>query len=186
MGYVALVQGATGAVGRDLVAELVQSPSCAKVVALTRREIPVTSWGAAFPSMDKVPADVNAAFSCLGTTRKDAGSAEAFRKVDLEYVAKFAELAKDAGVPYFGLLTASNANKDSWFLYPQTKGKWRRLARTVESIAGYLLPSVTTHAIARGMLVDYERSGKGLKEWSNADLKQHETTVAASDKQSEL
>ncbi|KAL4139900.1 hypothetical protein PRNP1_015329 [Phytophthora ramorum] len=231
MGYVALVQGATGAVGRDLVAELVQSPSCAKVVALTRREIPVTSWGAAFPSMDvsaahgkleivpvdfdelhhdwkKVPADVNAAFSCLGTTRKDAGSAEAFRKVDLEYVAKFAELAKDAGVPYFGLLTASNANKDSWFLYPQTKGEVEEsikqlsfertsifrpglidrgeLARTVESIAGYLLPSVTTHAIARGMLVDYERSGKGLKEWSNADLKQHEPTVAASDKQSEL
>ncbi|KAL4166912.1 hypothetical protein KRP22_012399 [Phytophthora ramorum] len=208
MGYVALVQGATGAVGRDLVAELVQSPSCAKVVALTRREIPVTSWGAAFPSMDKVPADVNAAFSCLGTTRKDAGSAEAFRKVDLEYVAKFAELAKDAGVPYFGLLTASNANKDSWFLYPQTKGEVEEsikqlsfertsifrpglinrgeLARTVESIAGYLLPSVTTHAIARGMLVDYERSGKGLKEWSNADLKQHETTVAASNKQSEL
>uniref|UniRef100_H3GPK5 NAD(P)-binding domain-containing protein n=1 Tax=Phytophthora ramorum TaxID=164328 RepID=H3GPK5_PHYRM len=215
MGYVALVQGATGAVGRDLVAELVQSPSCAKVVALTRREIPVTSWGAAFPSMDvsaahgkleivpvdfdelhhdwkKVPADVNAAFSCLGTT------------LDLEYVAKFAELAKDAGVPYFGLLTASV----HWFLYPQTKGEVEEsikqlsfertsifrpglinrgeLARTVESIAGYLLPSVTTHAIARGMLVDYERSGKGLKEWSNADLKQHETTVAASDKQSEL
>ncbi|KAG3243573.1 hypothetical protein PI124_g11614 [Phytophthora idaei] len=35
-----------------------------------------------------------AAFSCLDTTRKDDGSAEAFRKVDLEYVAKFAEVPK--------------------------------------------------------------------------------------------
>ncbi|GMF43849.1 unnamed protein product [Phytophthora fragariaefolia] len=152
MGYVALVQGATGAVGRDLVAELVQSPSCSRVIALTRREIPETQWSQAFPSMNvaaaqtkleivpvdfeelhrdwkKVTGDVDAAFSCLGTTRKDAGSAEAFRKgslevrglvfgtefgylgcdcaVDLEYVTTFAELTKSAGVPYFGLLTAS-------------------------------------------------------------------------------
>ncbi|ETI42057.1 hypothetical protein F441_12713 [Phytophthora nicotianae CJ01A1] len=231
MEYVALVQGATGAVGRALVAELVQSPSCTKVIALTRREIPDTQWGDAFPSMDvaaaqnkleiipvdfeemnrdwkKVPVSVDAAFSCLGTTRKDAGSAEAFRKVDLEYVTKFAELAKDAGIPYFGLLTASNANKDSWFLYPQTKGEVEenvkelqfertsifrpglinrgKLARTVESIAGYLLPSITTRAIAKGMVVDYESGDKGLREWSNADLKKHEVATAVTEKQSEL
>ncbi|KAG7388183.1 Oxidoreductase htatip2 [Phytophthora pseudosyringae] len=231
MGYVALVQGATGAVGRDLVAELVQSPSCAKVIALTRREIPEAQWGKAFPSMDvsaaqnkleillvdleelhrdwkKVPVNVDAAFSCLGTTRKDAGSAEAFRKVDLEYVTKFAELAKGAGVAYFGLLSASNANKESWFLYPQTKGEVEgnikllefertsifrpglinrgELARTVESIGSYFLPSITTLAIAKGMVVDYESGVQGLKEWSNADLKQHEIAPAASDTQSEL
>jgi oxidoreductase len=103
MGYVALVQGATGAVGRELVAELVQSPSCTKLIAVTRREIPEATWSDAFPSMDasaaqskleivpvdfeelhrdwkKIPAEFDAAFSTLGTTRKDAGSAEAFRK----------------------------------------------------------------------------------------------------------
>ncbi|POM59039.1 Oxidoreductase htatip2-like protein [Phytophthora palmivora] len=231
MGYVALVQGGTGAVGRDLVAELVQSPSCTKVIALTRREIPESQWGDAFPSMDvsaaqnkleiipvdfeelhrdwkKVPVDVDAAFSCLGTTRKDAGSAEAFRKVDLEYVTKFAEIVKDAGVPYFGLLTASNANKNSWFLYPQTKGEVEEniknlnfertsifrpglidrgeLARTVESIAGYFLPSITTRGIAKGMVVDYETGEKGLKEWSNTDLKQYESAPVGSAKQTEL
>ncbi|KAF4317187.1 hypothetical protein BBO99_00008743 [Phytophthora kernoviae] len=230
MGFVALVQGATGAVGRDLVAELVDSASCSKVVALTRREIPETSWGETFPLMDvaaaqtkleivpvdfeelhrdwkKIPEEVDAAFSCLGTTRKDAGSAEAFRKVDLEYVTTFAELAKEAGVPYFGLLTASNANKDSWFLYPQTKGEveenikhlgFERTSifrpglidrgektRTVESIASYVLPSITTRIIAKGMVVDYESGGIGLKEWSNADLKQYEAAVT-SDKQTEL
>ncbi|KAF4146100.1 putative protein fmp52 [Phytophthora infestans] len=217
MEYVALVQGATGAVGRDLVAELVQSPSCTKVIALTRREVPETQWGEAFPSMDvsaaqnkleiipvdfeelgrdwnKIPVSVDAAFSCLGTTRKDAGSAEAFRK--------------DAGVPYFGLLTASNADKDSWFLYPQTKGEVEEnvkkmefertsifrpglidrgsLARTVESLAGYLLPSITTRAIAKGMVVDYESGDNGLREWSNADLKHQESGPAVSGKQSEL
>ncbi|RLN37303.1 hypothetical protein BBJ28_00019188 [Nothophytophthora sp. Chile5] len=243
MTYVALVLGSTGAVGRDLVAELVESTSCSKVIALTRREIPVAAWGEAFPSMDveaaqskleivpvdfdelhgdwkKAIADVDAAFSCMGTTRKDAGSAEAFRKgwlgccrkaeliwgklaclsdnaaVDLEYVTTFAELAKDSHVPYFGLLTASNANKDSWFLYPQTKGEVEEnikglefertsifrpglidrgeLSRTLESVALYVVPSITTRAIAKGMVVDYESGAKGLKEWSNTDLKQLE------------
>jgi hypothetical protein len=36
------------------------------------------------------------------------------------------------------------------------------------------------------MVMDYENGEKGLKEWSNADLKQHEVAPAASDKQSEL
>lgn len=106
MSYVALVIGSTGAVGRDLVAELVQSAKCAKVIALSRREIPETKWATTFPAMDVTQAQskleirqvdfdqlssstqvvihpeekIDAAFSCLGTTRKDAGSAEAFRK----------------------------------------------------------------------------------------------------------
>lgn len=36
---------------------------------------------------------------------------------------KFAELSKAAEVPYMGLLTSQGANKNSWFLYPQTKGE---------------------------------------------------------------
>lgn len=98
MSYVALVIGSTGAVGRDLVAELVASAKCAKVIALTRREIPESKWPTAFPALDVAQAQskleiravefdqlasdsqvlikpdekVDAAFSCLGTTRKGA------------------------------------------------------------------------------------------------------------------
>ena len=43
--------------------------------------------------------------------------------MDLKYVHQVAELAKTARAPYFGLLTSQGANKDSWFLYPQTKGE---------------------------------------------------------------
>lgn len=101
--YVALVIGSTGAVGRDVVAELVASAKCSKVIALARREVPEAAWSSTFPSLDAEAAKgklevrrvdfdslsdadisandkVDAAFSCLGTTRKDAGSAEAFRK----------------------------------------------------------------------------------------------------------
>ncbi|CAI5717030.1 unnamed protein product [Peronospora destructor] len=220
--YVALVIGSTGAVGRDLVAELVSSAKCTKVIALTRRDVPESAWKSTFPSLDadaaknklevrKVdfnslseedvkPSDkVDAAFSCLGTTRKDSGSAEAFRKVDLDYVTTFAELSKAAGVPYFGLLTSQGANKDSWLLYPQTKGqvedkvrqlKLERISifrpgmlqrgdllRGTEKMLGWVVPGmfqISIRAVAKGMVSDYESGGEGLKEWSHADLKKFE------------
>eukprot|EP00644_Phytophthora_capsici_P008138 jgi/Phyca11/20229/fgenesh1_pg.PHYCAscaffold_60_\ len=193
-----------------------------KVIALARRDVPESAWGSTFPSLDadaaknklevrKVDFDalsetdirtadkVDAAFSCLGTTRKDAGSAEAFRKVDLEYVVKFANLSKAAKVPYMGLLTSQGANKDSWFLYPQTKGEVEEkvqqmqfertsifrpgmlqrgdLLRGTEKMFGWMIPgSYQIHAktVAKGMLSDYENGAKGLKEWSHADLKKFE------------
>lgn len=220
--YVALVIGSTGAVGRDLVAELVASANCSKVIALARRDVPESSWGSTFPSLNaeaaksklevrKVDFDnlsesdigttdkINAAFSCLGTTRKDAGSAEAFRKVDLEYVLKFAKLSRAANVPYIGLLTSQGANKDSWFLYPQTKGEVEdkvlqmnfqrtsifrpgmlqrgELLRGAEKMFGWVIPGayqITVKAVAEGMVHDYESGTEGIKEWSHADLKKFE------------
>uniref|UniRef100_A0AAV1UWL2 NAD(P)-binding domain-containing protein n=1 Tax=Peronospora matthiolae TaxID=2874970 RepID=A0AAV1UWL2_9STRA len=220
--YVALVSGSTGAVGRDLVAELVASSRCIKVIALSRRDVPDSMWNSVFPSMDfetagkklqvqQVDFDhlsesdipgldtVDAVFSCLGTTRKDAGSIEAFRRVDLEYVLKVAELAKAAGVPYIGLLTSQGANKDSWFLYPQTKGEVEDrvqqlqfdrtsifrpgmlqrgdLLRGTEKMFGWMIPGsyqISVRATAKGMIHDYENGEGGVKEWSHADLKAFE------------
>lgn len=95
MSYVALVIGSTGAVGRELVAELVESAKCKKVIALARRDVPESAWTKTFPSLDAAAAQgklevrrvdfdsltpesvastdkVDAAFSCMGTTRKGA------------------------------------------------------------------------------------------------------------------
>lgn len=41
------------------------------------------------------------AFSCLGTTKKQAGSSEAFRKIDHDYNVNFAKLCQDRGVENF-------------------------------------------------------------------------------------
>jgi len=64
----------------------------------------------------------DAAFCALGTTRGDAGSDQAFIKVDYDYVTQFAEQAKAAGARDFHLVTSVGANKSSWFLYMRTKG----------------------------------------------------------------
>jgi len=60
-------------------------------------------------------------FCCLGTTRAKSG-AEGFVRVDHDYVLESATLAKRAGCKDFHLVTSQGSNKDSWFLYPQTKG----------------------------------------------------------------
>lgn len=61
-------------------------------------------------------------FCCLGTTKAKSG-ASGFVKVDRDYVYESAQFAKEGGCKQFHLLTAQNANKDSWFLYPRTKGE---------------------------------------------------------------
>lgn len=71
-------------------------------------------------------------FCALGTTRADAGSADAFRKVDLDFVAKSAKIAKEKNVPHYSLLTSHGANPNlyanDWmimqiFLYMKVKGQ---------------------------------------------------------------
>ncbi|KAG2959416.1 hypothetical protein PC118_g23031 [Phytophthora cactorum] len=77
-------------------------------IKLEVRQVDFNSLSAA----DIKPSDkVDAAFWCMGTTRKDAGSADTFRK-DLEYVIKSAEVSKAADVPYMDLLTSQGANKN--------------------------------------------------------------------------
>lgn len=77
-------------------------------------------------------AGADAVFCALGTTRKAAGSAAAFKKVDLEYVSAGAQAAAAAGVRLFSLVSAQGANARVWasdaapfhaLLYTQTKGK---------------------------------------------------------------
>lgn len=43
-------------------------------------------------------------------------------KVDHDYVLNVAKAAKENGCEQFHLVSSTGANKDSWFLYPKTKG----------------------------------------------------------------
>ncbi|ERL55025.1 Oxidoreductase [Psychrobacter aquaticus CMS 56] len=63
------------------------------------------------------------AFSCLGTTKKQAGSNEAFRKIDHDYNVNFAKLCQEKGVENFFLLSSMNADIDSRFLYNRVKAE---------------------------------------------------------------
>ncbi|NXP77040.1 HTAI2 Oxidoreductase, partial [Ramphastos sulfuratus] len=59
-------------------------------------------------------------FCCLGTTRAKAG-ADGFVRVDRDYVAQAAELARAGGCKHFVLQSSRGANQHSRFLYLRVK-----------------------------------------------------------------
>lgn len=126
----ALVIGATGATGRDLVNQLLTDKDYDEVNVFVRRPLTVES-----PKLkthivdfekpekwkDLVNGDV--AFSCLGTTLKDAGSKEAQRKVDYDYQYNFAKAAKENEVEDYILVSSYGANPKSKIFYSRMKGE---------------------------------------------------------------
>jgi len=125
----ALMIGATGATGKDLVDVLLQDPDYTKVVAFVRR-----SSGRSDPKLVEVVTDFDQLeavsdsirgdvwFSCLGTTLKAAGSKERQRQIDYEIPAKFAEIARRNGVSKAVVLSAYGASATSKVFYSRLKG----------------------------------------------------------------
>src|SRR5262245_41073679 len=124
----AVVAGGTGLVGGALLHILGGDTRYRSVTSLVRSEGPappgVAVQRADFERLeDLVLPDVDDAFCCLGTTRRVAGSAAAFRRVDLDYVVAFARRAQRAGALRFMLVSSLGASTGSPFLYPRTKGE---------------------------------------------------------------
>ncbi len=69
---------------------------------------------------------VDAVFCALGTTIRDAGSEDAFARVDHDYVVASARLAHDAGAAHFLLVTALGASPSSRIFYNRLKGETER------------------------------------------------------------
>ncbi|NXG48334.1 HTAI2 Oxidoreductase, partial [Psilopogon haemacephalus] len=69
-------------------------------------------------------------FCCLGTTRAKAG-ADGFVRVDRDYVAQAAELARAGGCKHFVLQSSRGANRHSRFLYLRVKGEVENLVQAV-------------------------------------------------------
>lgn len=126
---VAIVIGGSGATGRELVQQLLADTRFSKVRVLLRRpyfeyhdkleEIIVDFDKLSF-FQDHVKGDV--AFSCLGTTLKDAGSKEAQWHIDYDYPLHFAKMAFENGVTHFSLLSAAGVKANSRIFYNRMKG----------------------------------------------------------------
>jgi uncharacterized protein YbjT (DUF2867 family) len=126
----ALVIGATGATGKDLVEQLLQDRDFEEVHIFVRKPLKIQNDKLKIHVIDFdkpeewkniVRGDV--AFSCLGTTLKAAGSKEAQRKVDFDYQYEFAKAAKENNVDDYILVSAYGANPKSKIFYSRMKGE---------------------------------------------------------------
>lgn len=126
----ALVIGATGATGKDLVNVLLKDSDYKEVVLFVRRlnglkHPKLTEILTDFDKLENISEFIkgDAFFSCLGTTLKVAGSKENQRHIDYEIPLKFAEIAKANGVSKAVLLSAYGASSSSKVFYSRIKGE---------------------------------------------------------------
>ena len=125
----ALILGATGATGKDLLQVLLEDQTYSQVEIFVRRDPDINhpKLRAHIIDFDKpqqwahlVKGDV--LFSCLGTTLKAAGSKDAQMKVDYQYQFEFARAAQENNVHTYVLVSASMASSKSVFFYAKMKG----------------------------------------------------------------
>ena len=126
----ALVIGATGASGQQIVKFLLEDPNYDSVNIFVRRKVDsknvklnvnVIDFSQLHLYKDLIKGDV--LFSALGTTIKDAGTKDKQFLVDYTYQYEFAKIASENGVDTLSLISSIGANKKSLFFYPKIKGK---------------------------------------------------------------
>lgn len=125
-----MLLGATGLTGGQVLQVLLAREEVDQVVALVRHRLPTLHDKLAqhevdFDNLDAHASlfDVDAIVCCLGTTIKKAGSQAQFRKVDLGYPLKAAELGRAHDVRAFILMSAIGASSSSTIFYNRVKGE---------------------------------------------------------------
>jgi len=123
----ALIIGASGLTGKELLQVLLADPLYRLIIIYVRKPLEISHPKLQQQVVDYERLDTavqaDDVFCCLGTTIKKAGSQQAFRQVDLIYPQKVAELQRNAGSKRFLLISAVGADEASSIFYSKTKGQ---------------------------------------------------------------
>ena len=134
----ALICGATGLVGRHLLARLLHEERTTAVKTVGRsapeqQHSKLVHIQTELGALDKLRTQLvsDDAYCCLGTTLKSAGSRAAFERVDFHMVVDFARAARAAGARRFFLVSSLSANPRSLVYYSRIKGRTEQAVREV-------------------------------------------------------
>ena len=142
----ALVIGATGAVGKDLVDQLLKDDAFEGVTVFVRRPLAIENPKLTVHIIDfdhpeqwqnLLQGDV--LFSCLGTTIKAAGSQANQWKVDYTYQYETAKAARENGVGIYALVSSIGADPKSKIFYTRMKGELEEAVKKLGFPACYIL-----------------------------------------------
>lgn len=129
----ALLLGATGLVGGELLQQLLKDDRFERIRVFTRRTLELNH-----PKLEQHQINFNAPeewqalvqgdvlFSTLGTTMKKAGSKKNQFLVDYTYQYQFAKAASANGVSAYVLVSSAGANPKSQVFYSRMKGELDR------------------------------------------------------------
>ncbi|MCC2677844.1 MAG: hypothetical protein K0R29_420 [Pseudobdellovibrio sp.] len=137
----AVIIGSTGLIGNLLLEKLVQSSDFHQIIAIMRSKKSAQNPVFSNPKVRSLYFDFQnwtelslqvegfsrntpvTFFCCLGTTMAKAGSQEAFRKVDHNYIVEFAKMAQKCKAEQLLVVSALGADRNSEIFYNRTKGE---------------------------------------------------------------
>ncbi len=126
----AVLFGATGLTGSHVLQQLIKDERYNRIKIFARSDLPVKNDKAkiiktSLEDLHKYENEITGheVFCCLGTTIKKAGTRDNFKKVDLEFPAKIAEIASRNEIPGFLMISSIGADIQSSNFYLKTKGE---------------------------------------------------------------
>ena len=140
----AIVLGATGLIGKKVTEHLLKNDAYSTVIILVRQTLNINHPKLKqhifnYDEIDNTLLKGDDLFCCLGTTIKTAGSKDAFRKVDLDYVVNVAKAAKENGINHFAVVSSMGADKQSNIFYNKTKGEMEEAIKSIGFDSTYII-----------------------------------------------
>lgn len=131
MSKTALLAGASGLTGAELIRQLLEHPAYSQVISLGRRPLPLehpklVQHTFNFEAPDLSMFKVDDVYCALGTTLRKAGSQAAQFRVDHDYPLLLAQAAKSCGARQYMLVSSIGADANSGNFYLRTKGALER------------------------------------------------------------
>ncbi|HET7001500.1 MAG TPA: NAD(P)H-binding protein [Puia sp.] len=152
MGKKAIVVGATGLIGSQLVEILLATDTYDEVLILVRKKLDTTH-----PKLTQLAIDFNqienhsasitgdAVFSCLGTTKAKTPDRNLYYKIDHDYPLRLAKMALANEVKQFHLVSSIGANPNSRTFYIRLKGETERDISALNFYSSFMYePSMLT------------------------------------------
>lgn len=127
----AVIFGSTGLVGTELLTLLLEDDYWDHITCIGRKNpvgfaknerLTTVETNLFAPGLYQAHLRADTVFICLGTTRKKAGSKEAFWRIDVDLPIMIAQACAKAGVKKIVAISSAGASKDARFLYLKAKG----------------------------------------------------------------
>jgi uncharacterized protein YbjT (DUF2867 family) len=126
----AIIAGASGLIGNELLQILLSESGYDEVLILVRKELAienkklkqlVVDFSRLNDYAESITGDV--IFCCLGSTKQKTPDQNEYRKIDHDYPLQLGEIAKRDNIAQYHLVSASSANTSSSIFYSRLKGE---------------------------------------------------------------
>jgi len=177
----AVVIGGTGATGQQLIKQLLENDKWGKITSIGRK--PVLNGKRHDKLQDIIIESLydlssteylwkgnDVFFNCIGTTRKSAGSAKSFIKVEAGISMEAAQIASHAQISHASVISASGANHNQWakdwihpLLYIRTIGqKEQTLIKNAFDSVSIFRPGMLIRLVSNETWIERIMKSKGL------------------------